>query len=84
MDRPKKEIYCHMSLSILQKFVYILYSYEASVFKYHEMEKCVEQQNLIYRVSQKKVWVFDYLRISEKLEQLLHSNKLYFILEELT
>ena len=50
MDRPKKEIYCHMSLSILQKFVYILYLYEASVFKYHEMEKCLEQKNLIYDV----------------------------------
>ena len=39
-----------MSLSILQKFVYILYLYEASVFKYHEMEKCLEQKNLIYNV----------------------------------
>ena len=48
MDRPKKEIYCHMSLSILQKFVYILYLYEASVFKYHELGKCLEQKNLIY------------------------------------
>ena len=50
MDRPSKEIYCHMTLSILQKFVCILYLYEASVFKYHEMEKCLEQKNLIYDV----------------------------------
>ena len=39
-----------MSLSILQKFVYILYLYEASVFKYHDMKKCLEQKNLIYNV----------------------------------
>ena len=50
MDRTKKEIYCHMSLSIFQKFVYILYLYVASVFKYHEMEKFLEQRNLIYNV----------------------------------
>ena len=50
MDRPKKEIYCHMSLSILQKFVYILYLYEASVFKYHELGKYLEQKNLVYNV----------------------------------
>ena len=43
MDRPKKEIYCHMSLSILQKFVYILYLYD-------ELGKCLEQKNLIYNV----------------------------------
>ena len=48
MDRPKKEIYCHMSLSILQKFVYISYLYEASVFKYHELGKCLEQKNLTH------------------------------------
>ena len=39
-----------MSLSILQTFVYILYLYEASVLKYHDMEKCLEQKNLIYNV----------------------------------
>ena len=37
----------------------------------------------VYRVSQKKVLVFDYIYI-KKIEQLLHSNKLYFILVELT
>ena len=35
-----------------------------------------------YRVSKKSIGVW--LHISEKLEQLLHSNKLYFILEGLT
>ena len=42
MHRPKKEIYCHMPISILQKFVYILYLCETSVFKYRDMEKCLE------------------------------------------
>ena len=42
MDRPKKEIYCDMPISILQKFVYILYLCETSVFKYLDMDKCFE------------------------------------------
>ena len=49
MDMPKKK-YIAICLSILQKFVYILYLYEASVFKYHELGKCLEQKNLIYNV----------------------------------
>ena len=31
-----------MPISILQKFVYILYLCETSVFKYRDMEKCLE------------------------------------------
>ena len=48
MDRLKKKNI--LPYVILPKFVYILYLYEASVFKYHEMEKCLEQKNLIYNV----------------------------------